>query len=82
MARRANLGLLASLASVIAEIPAREGAMSRIIVYGDGDDAGRGCSLAVGQAGGTPELLLNVKHANAAGLRFHPQLLRLARILD
>ncbi|WP_437690321.1 YfiR family protein [Sorangium sp. So ce176] len=70
------------LAAAIPDIPPREGAVIRIVVCGDGDDAKRGCAVAVGLAGAKPELLLNVKHANAVGLRFDPQLLRLARIVD
>jgi YfiR/HmsC-like len=70
------------LSSVIPDIPIREGAVVRIIICGDGDDIERGCALAVTRADNKPQLLLNVKHANAAGLRFAPQLLRLARIID
>ncbi|XXY46091.1 YfiR family protein [Sorangium sp. So ce269] len=70
------------MAAAIPDIPPREGAVIRIVVCGDGDDAKRGCAVAVGLAGAKPELLLNVKHANAMGLRFDPQLLRLARIVD
>jgi hypothetical protein len=70
------------LSSVLPDIPAREGSLVRIVVCSDGDVVKRGCALAVGLAGGKPELLLNVKHANAVGLRFDPQLLRLARIVD
>ncbi|WP_437677797.1 YfiR family protein [Sorangium sp. So ce131] len=70
------------LPSIIPEIPAREGNVVRIVVCGDGDDAKRGCAIAVGLARERPEILLNVKHANAVGLRFDPQLLRLARIVD
>ncbi|KYF67330.1 hypothetical protein BE11_23495 [Sorangium cellulosum] len=70
------------LAAAIPDIPPREGAVVRIVLCGDGDDAKRGCAVAVGLAGAKPELLLNVKHANAVGLRFDPQFLRLARIVD
>ncbi|WP_437744277.1 YfiR family protein [Sorangium sp. So ce1504] len=70
------------LAAAIPDIPSREGAVVRIVVCGDGDDTKRGCAVAVGLSGAKPELLLNVKHANAVGLRFDPQLLRLARIVD
>lgn len=70
------------LSAVIPEIPVREGSVVRIVVCGNGDDTARGCALAVGRSGSKPELLLNVKHANAVGLRFPPQLLRLARIVD
>lgn len=70
------------LSSVIQDIPTREGSVVRIVVCSDGDVVKRGCALAVGLSGGKPELLLNVKHANAIGLRFDPQLLRLARIVD
>ncbi|WP_437318247.1 YfiR family protein [Sorangium sp. So ce385] len=70
------------LAAAIPDIPPREGAVVRIVVCGDGDDTKRGCAVAVALAGTKPELLLNVKHANAIGLRFDPQFLRLARIVD
>ncbi|WP_437815290.1 YfiR family protein [Sorangium sp. So ce1078] len=70
------------MAAAIPDIPSREGAVVRIVVCGDGDDTKRGCAVAVGLAGAKPELLLNVKHANAIGLRFDPQFLRLARIVD
>ncbi|WP_437971367.1 YfiR family protein [Sorangium sp. So ce260] len=70
------------LSSIIPEIPTREGSVVRVIVCGDGDDVKRGCAVSVGLAGTKPELLLNVKYANSIGLRFDPQLLRLARIVE
>jgi hypothetical protein len=70
------------MSAVIPDIPIHEGPVVRIIVCGDGDDVRRGCALAVARTGNKPQLLLNVKHANAVGLRFDPQLLRLARIAD
>lgn len=70
------------LSSTSLDIPLHQGDLTRIIVCGDVDDVKRGCALAVARVGDKPQLLLNVKHTNAAGLRFNPQLLRLAHIVD
>jgi len=69
------------LESVVASIPAQEGAVKRIIVCASGADVAFGCTLGVELDGSKPQLVLNLKQAAAAGLRFDPSLLRLARIV-
>lgn len=69
------------LESVIKDIPAREGGWSRIVFCANGEDVASGCALGVELADDTPRLVLNLKQSNAAGLRFQPELLRLARIV-
>lgn len=69
------------LEGLVAALPASEGAIKRIIVCADGADVGQGCTLGVELSGDKPRLVLNLKQANAAGLRFDPGLLRLARIV-
>jgi len=69
------------LESVVASIPAQENAVKRIIVCASGADVALGCTLGVELDGSKPQLVLNLKQASAAGLRFDPSLLRLARIV-
>lgn len=69
------------LESLVGALPASEGSIKRIVVCADGADVGHGCTLGVELDGGKPRLVLNLKQANAAGLRFDPGLLRLARIV-
>ncbi len=69
------------LEAVVKDIPGQEGGISRIIVCANGADVGVGCTLGVELADDKPRIVLNLKQANAAGLRFQPEFLRLARIV-
>lgn len=69
------------LEDIVSSIPAQEGAVRRIIVCASGADVALGCTLGVELDGSKPQLVLNLKQAAAAGLRFDPSLLRLARIV-
>jgi hypothetical protein len=69
------------LESVIRQIPVKVGGAPRVIVCAQGADVGRGCTLGVELDGEKPRLVLDLKQANAAGLRFQPAFLRLARIV-
>lgn len=81
-AQRAELVYFAiGLEGAMASIPAREGSISRILVCGNGAGTAQGCTLGVELDGARPRIVLNMKEANAAGLRFDPGLLRLARIV-
>jgi hypothetical protein len=71
----------AGLEGSMASIPAREGAISRILVCATGVGTAAGCTLGIELDGDRPRIVLNMKEANAAGLRFDPGLLRLARIV-
>jgi hypothetical protein len=62
-------------------IPAVPGSSSTILVCGQGDDMKNGCTLGVELSGDKPRLVLNLPQANRTGLRFEPQLLRLARVI-
>jgi hypothetical protein len=53
----------------------------RIVVCSHGSQVAKGCALGVELAGDKPRLVVNLKHAKAAGLRFRPALLRLARVV-
>jgi len=66
---------------VINSVPAQEGEIRRILVCANGGDVALGCTLGVELDGDKPRLVLNLKQANATGLRFDPGLLRLARIV-
>jgi hypothetical protein len=80
--QRAELVYFAvGLEGAMANIPAREGSISRILVCGNGAGTVQGCTLGVELDGDRPRVVLNMKEANAAGLRFDPGLLRLARIV-
>lgn len=63
------------------ELPSQEGGISRIMVCADGGGVEVGCTLGVELDGERPRLVVNLKQANAAGLRFPPEFLRLARIV-
>ncbi len=54
---------------------------TRIVVCADGGDMEPGCVLGVELADNKPRVVLSMKQANAVGLRFQPEFLRLARIL-
>ena len=69
------------LEEAVKSIPAQEGAVKRILVCASGADVALGCTLGVELDGKKPQLVLNLKQASAAGLRFDPGLLRLARIV-
>jgi ABC-type branched-subunit amino acid transport system substrate-binding protein len=69
------------LEGTMASVPAREGGVSRILVCATGAGTAAGCTLGVELDGDRPRIVLNMKEANAAGLRFDPGLLRLARIV-
>ena len=71
----------ASLESVIKEIPVKVGGVPRVLVCAKGADVGHGCTLGVELAGNKPRLVLDLKQANRAGLRFRPAFLKLARIV-
>jgi hypothetical protein len=66
---------------LVKDIPGKDGGISRIIVCANGADVGVGCTLGVELADDKPSIVLNLKQANAAGLRFQPEFLRLARIV-
>jgi hypothetical protein len=55
--------------------------LKRILICANGADVEVGCSIGVEVAEDKPRLVLNLKQANAVGLRFPPELLRLARIV-
>jgi hypothetical protein len=79
---RAEIVYLASgLESLAAGIPAQAGGVKRILVCANGADVGVGCTLGVELDGDKSRIVLNLKQANAAGLRFDSGLLRLARIV-
>jgi hypothetical protein len=69
------------LEALVKDIPGQEGGVSRIVVCANGADVGVGCALGVELADDKPRIVLNLKQANAAGLRFQPEFLRLARIV-
>ena len=69
------------LEEIVSSIPAQEGAVRRIVVCASGADVAVGCTLGVELDGNKPQLVLNLKQVAAAGLRFDPSLLRLARIV-
>jgi hypothetical protein len=69
------------LESIIKDVPVRAGNVSRILVCAQGADVGTGCTLGVELAGDKPRLVLDLKQANRAGLRFQPAFLKLARIV-
>jgi hypothetical protein len=80
--QRAEIVYFASgLEGLVKDIPAREGDISRILVCANGSDVGVGCTLGVELADDKPRIVLNLAQANAAGLRFQPDFLRLARIV-
>lgn len=79
---RAEIVYLASgLESLAAGIPAEAAGVKRIVVCANGADVGVGCTLGVELDGEKSRIVLNMKQANAAGLRFDSGLLRLARIV-
>jgi hypothetical protein len=81
-AQKAEIIYVASgLESLVAAIPPSDGEIKRIVVCADGADVAQGCTLGVELDGDKPRLVLNLKQANAAGLRFDAGLLRLARIV-
>jgi hypothetical protein len=69
------------LEGLVKDIPGQADGISRIIVCADGADVGVGCTLGVELADDKPSIVFNLKQANAAGLRFQPEFLRLARIV-
>ena len=71
----------AGLEGIAAEVPAKEGSVRRIVACSDGSQVKDGCVLGVELDGEKPRLVVNLKRANAVGLRFQPELLRLARIV-
>ncbi|MBN1605479.1 MAG: YfiR family protein [Polyangiaceae bacterium] len=71
----------AGLEGLVKDIPAKEGDMPRILVCASGADVRVGCTLGVELADDKPRIVLNLAQANAAGLRFQPDFLRLARIV-
>jgi hypothetical protein len=71
----------AGLESIIKEVPAKESGIARILVCARGADVGHGCTFGVELAGQKPRLVLDLRQANRAGLRFEPAFLKLARIV-
>jgi hypothetical protein len=69
------------LEALVKDVPMKESGTARILVCANGKEMGQGCTLGVELAGEKPRLVLNVKQANQAGLRFDPEFLRLARIV-
>ncbi|MDF3065497.1 MAG: hypothetical protein K0R38_1098 [Polyangiaceae bacterium] len=69
------------LESLAGGIPGESGGVKRILVCADGADVALGCTLGVELEGDKSRIVLNLKQANAAGLRFDSGLLRLARIV-
>lgn len=69
------------LESAASSIPAGEGGQQRLVVCSHGSQVGGACVLGVELVGDKPRLVLNLKRANAVGLRFQPELLRLARVV-
>lgn len=79
---RAEIVYLANgLESLAAGIPGESGGVKRILVCANGEDVASGCTLGVELTGDKSRIVLNLKQANAAGLRFDSGLLRLARIV-
>jgi hypothetical protein len=80
--QRAEIVYFASgLENLVKEIPGEAAGVRRILVCADGEDVGVGCTIGVELANDKPRLVLNLKQANAVGLRFQPEFLRLARIV-
>jgi hypothetical protein len=71
----------AGLESVVSQIPVREASISRILVCAAGAEVAQGCTLGVELNGEKPQVVLNMKQVTAAGLRFDPSLLKLARLV-
>jgi hypothetical protein len=71
----------AGLEGLVKDIPSQAAGISRILVCANGADVTVGCTLGVELAGEKPRIVLNLAQANAAGLRFQPDFLRLARIV-
>jgi hypothetical protein len=69
------------LENLVKEIPGEAAGVRRILVCADGEDVSVGCTIGVELASDKPRLVLNLKQANAAGLRFQPEFLSLARIV-
>lgn len=69
------------LEGIVASIPVRMDKVPRILVCANGADMSSGCTLGVELKDTRPLLVLNLVQANTAGLRFDPELLRLARIV-
>jgi hypothetical protein len=69
------------LENIVKSVPGSEGGIRRILVCANGGDVAEGCTLGVERDGERPRLVLNLKQANASGLRFDPGLLRLVRIV-
>jgi hypothetical protein len=63
------------------DIPASEGGIRRIVACSHGSRVQGRCVLGVELHGEKPRLVVNLKQANAVGLRFQPELLRLARVI-
>ena len=73
--------LASGLEGMADEIPTSEGNKQRIVVCSHGSQVSEGCALGVELAGDKPRLVVNLKRASEAGLRFEPALLRLARVV-
>ncbi|MBN2194348.1 MAG: YfiR family protein [Polyangiaceae bacterium] len=73
--------LSAGLEGLAGEIPTQDDMRRIIVVCSHGSQLDRGCVLGVELDGTTPRLVLNLKRASEVGLRFQPDLLRLARVV-
>ena len=71
----------AGLESVVSAIPIKEAGIARILVCATGAEVGQGCTLGIDLAGEKPQVVINMKQVTAAGLRFDPSLLKLARVV-
>ncbi|MBN2195527.1 MAG: YfiR family protein [Polyangiaceae bacterium] len=73
--------LSAGLEGIAGEIPTQDDGRRIIVVCSHGSQVERGCALGVELDGNSPRLVLNLKRASEVGLRFQPDLLRLARVV-
>ncbi len=67
--------------TVAKDIPTTEDGVRRIVSCSDGASVAGSCVLGVELNEGKPRLVVNLKQSNAIGLRFQPELLRLARVV-
>jgi hypothetical protein len=63
------------------DVPASEGGIRRIVACSHGSHVRANCVLGVELNRDKQRLVVNLKRANAVGLRFQPELLRLARVV-
>lgn len=73
--------LSAGLEGIAKDIPTQDEGRQIIVVCSHGSQVEQGCALGVELDGPNPRLVLNLKRSSEVGLRFQPDLLRLARVL-